>query len=807
MTHPFIYLSGFLVVGIFLTQFVAIPLLLPFLLSSIFVLAALITAKFSRLSHVAIYLAILFLGMARYQASTILPSDHIAAFAGDTPKKVFLMGIVVDDPMERSLSYGDKKFSFLLDARQVKEDTGWKSARGLVKVNSYKKGMRFEYGDEIVLEGSLSKPVGLNNPGLFNYAKHLRSRGIHAMFKVGDNSFTQLLGNTSRNSFVRLAYRMRHNIRRAIDAYFEEPDKGFLKALIIGDRGDVGRALNDDFINTGTVHILSISGQHVAIMAAILFFLLKVFAVKKRPSILITLLFMVFYSFVAGSSPPIIRSVIMFTIFSFGYLLDRESDILNSLGLAAFLMLLWRPSDLFEPAFQLSFLSLASIVVYSPWIDGILGVKESSKDGRLLARIGRYALKSISISMAAWLGTWPVVAFYFNIISPVSVIANLVIIPFIFIIMAGAFIFLLVSLISTLAGNTISIIMSLIIQALFYLNHLLSIIPFSHFRIPAPSILFFVIYYLILSLMTVWGRKIMRAVKRFGSRTIIAGLLTLNIIVWLWVLTPEKDLLKITFFDVGQGDSALIELPYGGVILLDGGSGGDEEGWDMGRMVIAPYLWNKCIKKIDLIVVSHFHEDHMGGLVYILQNFKVGRIMDNGAGMSDNALCKKYENLIREKNLKHAELRAGDEIDFSDGVKVYVLNPKDGDGLIDSNDASLVLKIVYKNSSVMLCGDVTSKVMEPLISQKDFLKSDILKVPHHGGGVGDILVAQNFFASVKPDFSIISVGRINRYNAPSKKILDAITSLDSISYETREDGAIVLVSDGYGWRREDNGKN
>ena len=801
MSRPFLYITSSLVLGIFISSFLKIPVYLPIALGISFAFGALIKSRLVRFSHIALYIAVFFLGMARFQFSSELPQEGILSHVRETPVRVALRGIVINDPVERDVVFGTKKRSFILSALSIKDNGLWKRTSGLVKVNDYARGEEFEYGDEVLLDGFISSPVSLKNPGLFNYGDYLKRQGIYVIFRVKEGGITKSMRSASSSSFARFAYKIRHRIRYLIDTYFEKPYNALIKALITGDRSDIGKSVNDDFIKTGTVHILSISGQHIAIMSAILFFLFRAFYVNKRLSLILTLIFMVFYSFIAGSSPPIIRSVIMFAIFVSGYIIGRDSDMLNSLSAAAFIMLIWNPFNLFDPSFQLSFLSLASIVVYAPKIDKVLGLDMRRKDKHPSERFKLYILKSVSISLAAWLGTWPVVAYYFNIISPIAVISNLVIIPFVFLLIAGTLLFLPLSMLHPFFGNVFSQAISLNAEALFYLNHLLSIIPFSHLRIGAPSYTFMVLYYLALAVVTSSGKKLHEFAKRINGKTVITALIALNIIIWPAAIRPGDSALKITFLDVGQGDSAVLNLPGGGVALIDGGSGGHDGAGDMGREIVAPYLWNSGVKKIDIVVASHFHEDHIGGLIYVLDNFKIGCVMDNGEADSKDSLRREYNNLIKKKKIKHVSLEKGDEIALSDGVKIYVLNPRSEENLKDSNDSSLVLKVVYKNSSAIFCGDVSSKAMEHMIAMDGILKSDILKVPHHGGGVGELSIAQKFFKTVNPEFSVISVGRINNYNAPSKKLTGILTDLGSSTYETKHFGAVIFVSNGKEWKR------
>lgn len=816
MKRPVVYLAIFFCLGIYVSSFFKIPIGYLLIPSIAFLILALLSLKNNVLSHVSLYLAILLLGMSSYQNSNILEASHISNFTPEDEEKVFLRGRIVDDPIVSTTFYKSEKATFVLNVHSFKEDGVWKNTAGLVKVdvrparNFFSNGVnrnnrrseRLGFGDELILEGLLSRPNSLKNPGSFNYSKYLEMKNIHSVLKVKDGFFIKKVRTIYPNPVKSTAYNLRHKIRDSIDEHFGEPFDGFLKAILIGDRSGLKISLNEDFIKTGTVHILAISGLHVGLIASLLLFLFGILKIPKRLNLVFTGILIVLYSFMAGSSPPIVRSAIMFSIFVLGYLINREADILNSLAAAIILILLWNPKGLFDPSLQLSFASIASIVIFSPKIEGIFGLGSPMRYS-VITKIRSYLLKGISVSMAAWLGTSPLISLYFNIISPIAIIANIVVIPILFVIMGLSFLFIFVSAASDYFAWHLVIILQVIQKALFFINHIFSELPFSHFRIASPSLAFALLYYMLIFsslLSTVIDSRGARIYKRHIFMII---LLFFNILIWRNIVNSEKEFTKVTFFDVGHGDSILVELPRAGTILIDGGSGGEEEKFDIGRAVIAPYLWNNGIYRLDAIVATHFHEDHLGGIPYILKNFEVGCVVDTGAAVaSNNRLYNKYRRIVKGKGIRHLIVGEGDEIVTSGDVRLFVLNPAKGAELFDSNDNSLVLKLAYKEKSVLFCGDITDKAMERLSSYSGFLKSNILKTPHHGGHLGDYDTVRNFFKKVSPEISIISVGRRNRFKAPSNNTIKIIASLNSISYETRYNGAISLLMDASSYKVE-----
>ena len=802
---------------------------------------SLIYLKNRSVSHLALYAAIFFCGIAAYSHSCILPKDHIANFISDDDKNVIISGTVADDPVTTRTFYRTYKTEFLLDAKSLKlEDEGrrgglnlpygWCSVTGLVKAAVFSKDVQnLHYGDEVTLEGAIYKPQGLSNPGLFDYARYLNVKGIYASLRVKAENGLGCRGGLNlpysskacfgrrgqspffKNFFKRCAFKVRNKIKSAIDEYFKMPYSGFLKAIIVGDRSALPGKIKDDFVKTGTVHVIAISGLNVGLIAAIFLAFFRLLRIPRRLNLAVTALGLIFYSFVAGSDPPIVRAVIMFCIYAAGCLIKRDADILNSLSIAALAILLWNPKALYDPSFQLSFIALGSTIVFTSLVNGLLKACALRRENFMM-KAKRYMLDGVSASVASWIGMAPLIAAYFNIISPVSIIANFIAIPMLFLLTAASFIFFALSSVLPVLASILAHGMQSAMQALFSSNGILADIPLAYFRVGAPSAAFVILYYaLILVPLAPGGFK-------FGKRAACKGAIAIAILAlfnaqaWWNVLAERKARgAEVTFLDVGQGDCAFVRLPKKANVLIDGGAGGEEGKFDIGGSVVAPFLWNRGVSSVDAVIVTHLHGDHLGGLLYVLKNFKVGCVIDSGAAAEadDGGIYDEYVRTIKERRIRRITAREGDVITSSGNPDIYVLNPAKGSGIADSNDNSLVLKMTCGGVKFLFCGDIKDSAMSRLNSYGGFLKSDIMKAPHHGGRLGNYAVVSSFFDYVSPELSMISVGRRNKYGMPSEETVGIIRSSGSEICATNRNGAIKIsvVPTRSGYKREFANKN
>jgi competence protein ComEC len=639
-----------------------------------------------------------------------------------------------------------------------------------------------ESGDIITAFVRLKRPLIFKNPGVYTYDP--RRRGILAS---GSVSFLRITGSAGglRNAINN----ERQRLGWIIDRSLSPRSASLIKAIIPGLKRGIDKGVRDDFSRTGLAHLLSISGTHFGLLAFLLFkvvrMIIRLFPLRilnrltlyvtpSQISILLTMPVLLLYAGISGASIPTIRSLIMISIYMTALFMGRRDQWLNSLSIAAFIILLWNPSALFEISFLLSFLAVLSIGLVLERMAPVREEAETRREG-----IIRYLKTASLITLSAVLGTAPFIILYFKQFPIISPVTNLLITPIVcFVILPLGFVSCFTALILGLSSLPFNHLIDSITGFTIKLVGLFADIPFAGVHLHNPSHLLIVLYYLSIILIVMHNHRL-----RF---------LPLGMVIFLFLIRPHihGHEMRITILDVGQGDSSVIELPDGRVMLIDGGP----QGSDAGRRVVAPYLWSRGIGEIDILVLSHPHYDHYGGLLYILDNLDVGEVWLNGRFVED--ALPFFEKLV-EKSIPYRILRRGDSFSTGDYM-IIILHPYDGfyadserGGFSDENNDSLVLKIQAGDFSMLFPGDIESEAERDILHLGRWLRSDIIKVPHHGGKISS---TPGFIASVDPDVAIISVGEGNTFNHPHREAIERYLRRGVRLYRTDRDGAVIITT-------------
>lgn len=745
--------------------------------------------RFSPLALIPLFFSLGALYAIQYSTPEV-PSNHILSRVREDPlagrAAVQVEGVVglVESTGRRTRVW--------LDLDGVYDRDGWESSSGrvLLTVNA-----RVELlpGDRVRALAMLSEPRTFGNPGEFDYRHWLKRRGVAVTGFVKSERLIERTGEGGGPAaFVQST---RSEIARFIDSsgsQYPEP----LKALVISGQGGIDRELKEAFAATGTAHILSISGLHVGMVAAFSYWAALFFFRRserallaldaKKTALALSALPAIAYAVLAGLPVPTQRSLIMVLAFIASFASGRGKDHLNTLSLAGLIVLAIFPGSVWEASFQLSFAAMASIIILLPKFKELVGAafdgapaeKEEGVKRAALSFLKRRVLPLLLVTVAAGLGTSPILAYHFHRVSLSGLLANLVAVP-----LAGVAVpSLLVSSVLLQVSETLAWL------ALFPADMAFSLIagvvaffaslPYASVWVAPPTLLEVGLYYLLILSMV----NLRRA--RFYRYAAPVAVIFLVVFPLALALKDSIPVLRVTYLSVGQGDSAFLELPDGKTMLIDGG-GTNNSDFDVGERVVAPYLRSKGIERIDYMVLSHSQQDHMGGLLFLARNMKVGEFWWNGVGSLGALGGALDENGVVKRVVNSSIVKAG-----AGEAQIEFLNPPVGSDL-DVNDSSLVMKVTYGERSFLFTGDIGEKA-ERVLALKD-VESDVLKAAHHGSKYSS---TAGFLRAVRPSVVVVSAGWLNSFGFPHKETLERYADAGAQVVRTDISGAVIIETDG-----------
>ena len=804
MQRPALFIALCYVIGILLGHRVAVSPIL-FALCSMAVIAAGYALYRTRGNdslalRFCMALCLVFAGAFWYAVQMrVVPSNDIRRFC-DQRQRHTLSATIVRTPEVRSrytvvtvdadsISLGDPKRtragsgSMASAAGRMTPVTG----RLQVRLNS---GIEAGgYGDRIRVTGRLRSPQPARNPGGFDARTYYASRGVYALMSVRDAAgYRVTLRNRSISWQTAVIEPLRERIDESIDRTMRGDSAALLKGILLGERRQLPEDLIDTFRTIGLAHILAVSGLHVGLITLVVFTLLFVLRLPQNIVVAGTLGVLVLYAFITNLTPSVIRATIMAALFLVGRQMDRQTDTVNILAVAAIVILLIWPSALFDLSFQLSFLATYAIITGYPRMKELLPERLSRSEKWW----ARWLRDGLLVSVAAQLGTLPVVAGTFYQVSWMSAIANLFIGPLVFLNTTFGVLTVLTGPLAIEIARLFSAVNALVLYAMIHLSKAFSSVPSALLQVPAPSSLFFASFYAA-GLLLLWNPDGPR-----WRRTRL-GLVVLSVLVFCYGLLPDRAL-EITVLDVGQGDAIFIACPNGRTLLVDGGSG--PPAYDAGARVIVPFLRAKGHRRVDTIIVTHPHLDHYGGLSAVVESVDVGEIVSSGVGSKTGAY-RAWRETVAQHGIPYRAVAKGDTLAALGGVRGVFLHPDplflSGATENNPNEVSVVLRLSYGTFSMLLTGDIEEKAENAvvrMIRAPAALKSTVLKSPHHGSSTSS---GTAFLNAVDPEAVAVSAGMYNTFGHPSIITLEEYRRLGAAVYRTDRGGAVIVRSDGRSW--------
>jgi competence protein ComEC len=650
-------------------------------------------------------------------------------------------------------------------------------------------------GDRIRFFGYLKRPRNFGNPGGFDYEAYLKERGIYATSFLSDDRQLALIGDAS--PFWQTLYSFRKRAEKAIFAATSGDAAAVISAITLGNRGWMGDVLADSFRKSGTAHLFAISGLHMGIVAYFFFYLLMWLLSRSerlllsnsaaKLAALLTMIPLSVYLLASGMATSAVRAYIMVSVFLFSVVVEREGEVFNTLSAAALIILFIWPTALFEIGFQLSFTTVIAIVYMVPKLEEVFLPAKEKMDNPMFRKFCVF----IFVSIAASIGSAPLIAHYFMELSLVAVFSNLFLIPLLgFMAVPLASLGLFSSLFSIQLATIFFIPAALLSDLAIFISSYISAFPFASILVSPPGMDEMIFYYVLLI-----------AVFKLKGRAFLSSLpIALLVFASLNYMDASADhsrgKLEVGFLSVGQGESTFISFPNGKTMLIDGG-GFYNNSFDTGKMIIGPFLLTRGIKKIDYLVLTHPHPDHMYGLLSLLKEFEIGEFWLADGPIIDD-IQKSIMDILKKKGIKKRVL-SDDTADMNiGGVRIEILGPTPGffeGAYADSeiNNRSIVMRVSYGEIAFLLTGDLELEGEKKILFDGRAVRADVIKVPHHGSTTSS---SKDFIKEVSPQYALFSVGHLNRFRFPREEVVKRYLDEGAKILRTDIHGAVSFVTDG-----------
>ena len=645
---------------------------------------------------------------------------------------VVLVTIIYTKFLDKESIYNDENsFIGVVSKIKVKENKTiiyLKSKENLV-INDYNGLAKdISLGDKILVIGELKEPSSNTIPNLFNYKNYLYQNGI--FYTVNASKIQKLTNNTN------IIYFLRDKVSSRIDKI--KNANSYIGIYVLGDTSILDEEILGSYRENGISHLFSISGMHISLFAGMILYFLKRISYNNYFNYGVVIIFLIFYALLVGFSPSVIRSLLMYILFAINKIFNLKIKSINIMCLLLIIILLIKPFYIYNLSFQYSYLISFSLVLYSFKIK----------------KIKNKIFKSLYISTVSFLFSFPICIYNFYQVNVCSIILNIFLIPLVsIIIFPMSLISFIIPKFSYILGIFTNILESI---SLLISRYKIGIITFSK-----PSILLITMYYIFIGLF-LYNKKY---------------LFIFFLILYHKYMIYFDNSYVMHALDVGQGDSIFLKFPYNNSnILIDTGG---VSNYDIVSNKTIPYLKSIGITKIDYLILSHGDFDHMGGSINLVNNFKVEKVIFNCGPYND--LENELINILDKKKIKYYSCIKELNIDRN---KLYFLQTKEYD---NENDNSNVIYTELNGYKFMFMGDAGVTTEKEIMNNYNLLDIDVLKVGHHGSKTSS---SKEFINEINPKYSIISVGKNNRYGHPNKEVLDNLK--DSKLYRTDIDGSIMF---------------
>ena len=745
--QPFVGLAGMAGLGIILADFSPLPSSALLAISIGVAVCCVILLRWPMVIATYAIAGLGFFLLHDLQTSNT-EGQQLAAQLGNRPRVVTATGIVVSEPKIAPNGFA----TFLLRLQSIELEGGNErtGATWLVRWRGTP-----EYANELRLFGIAGVIAPPRNPGEFDMRAYLARRDVRRTLFVRYAEDGTLIRHRGGNPILRAAQKSRGWMQKAICRGLDDsPDvQNFLSGIVLGVRHQTPEDIEEPFQQTGTLHLFAVAGLHVGIVATLLWMLAMVARLSRKWATALIIPTLFFYAAVTGLHVSSVRAAVMSSILLGGFFFERKAFLLNSLAAAAFFLLCWNTNELFSAGFQLSFAVVGAIILFADPLFGFLRrwgapdpflPRSLLRGPRRLTHLGfEWLLRATSVSLAAWIGSLPFILWYFHIVTPISLFANLVVVPIAFFVLAVA----LLSLISTPLLSWIAIVFNnanwFLARLVLSIVQLFAQIPGGHFYVNHPH----------------WS---------------------------------QNDIAKITVLDVGPG-AAVHLRPRGADWLFDCGS---ERNY---QRVVRPYLHWAGVNRLDGLLLTHGDSLHIGGAAELLRDFPRARLMDSSAP-DRSTIHQQLQRLLQQRGIKTDHLAAGDSFRLSREVTAHVLFPPRVLLANISDDQAYVIQLVVAPStSILFMSDSGEKTENSLVAYGLNLRSDIIiKGQHHSGQSA----SDPFLDAVRPQLIIATSRDFPEYERISDKWAEHVRARSIKLFRQDETGAVTVRVGRDGWEAQ-----
>lgn len=846
--HPLALIAIAFAAGVCAANYFSIRLVLLWIAGGVcaaLVIVALVKGKLA-VAAVALLVAVCLAGMTlAVQERNRNADSELRQFVG---RQVVVTGVLVGPP-----EVGRDRIYLTLGVECLDVDGSSRLVSGVVSLlapfrsagdEAEFRESQLRYGARVRVVTTFGRVDNYRNPGVSPLSEYLERKGYDATGVIKSPGAITRLEDTARFSLLALLYSWRERLQGEIHLRFDQETAGVLDAALLGNRYNLSRETAERFREGGTFHVLVISGMHISLIGGVVLLAMRRLTKRRLIQFVVPVVIVWGYSLAVGAEASVVRAALMFTFAGLGPVLFRESTSLNGLGAAALVLLVNSPKEIFDPSFQLTFLSVLAIVVVAwPLLQACSAIgawyptretpvppvyarelrwfcellfwserkwkKEMARTpyryrlfktplAALLERYRvqaclRYVFAAVVVSGAVQLLLLPLMIVYFHRLSPASLVLNIVVGVLLAALTAVAFLALLLAQLSVPLAAPFFKLANTIDWLMVH-----SVDPFAHYNLASIhlpeysgwSSFVYLLYYVPLLILLV-----SRARWRFLTLVQLA-LVAVSILHPLSAVADGK--LRVDFLDVGQGDAALVTLPDGRTLLVDGGGTTNQSQMktdrrSIGEAVVSEYLWWRGLDTVDYVLPTHADSDHIDGLNDVLRNFNVNAALTARSPANDSEYAK-FAQTLAATNTHVATIQAGDLMRFGN-VRIEVLWPLAAAHANEPsrNNDSVVLRVGFGRRSLLLTGDIEKSGERALIAAGRELSADVVKVPHHGSRSSSTLP---FVTATAAKFAVVSVGQYSMFAHPHAEVVERWQTNGAQVFTTGKCGTITVTTDG-----------